>query len=436
MRFKSTWILLAALLLIAAYFFLVDEKTRIIGKDSPVLSKKVLPYGRYDIDRFILINPQGDRIELEKVGEEWIIVAPVRTDAAQSTIDALLTQLIPGRKLDVFTDVTDLSQYGLDDPYATLVFFPSDGGGPDTLYVGDKTPTSISCYARIGRSDTVMIVREMTHNVVNKNLYHLRDKDFLYIPTSAIDSIEIRTERASLSLERMITGWRIGESGIWADRVQIETYLNDLTLAIIRGFVREDTDSLSYYGLDPPRGEISVFQQGEEYLISFGSVKDDMVHATRSGIDRVLLLEEKLLAALEWSVDDIRSRELAFFEPADITEISCETVDRTITLLKEPTGWSSSGIPVGLDKPLNILRKIKEIRFESFTGSFRENDPGTGGSASLVVTLRGADGQTIDRILFYASSAGTEEAASISSGRRGIVSSGRASEIERFLESL
>ncbi len=436
MRFKSTLALLAILVLIAAYYFLVDKETRIIGDRGPRDSTKMLPYGRDEIDGFVLINPYGDRIEMERQGSEWTIVFPVRTDAAQSTIDALLTQLLPGRKLEEFPDVADLSLYGLEDPYAMLIFHPVDTERSDTLYVGDKTPTRMSCYVRIGASDTVMIVREMTHNVVNKNLYHLRDKDFLYIPSSTIDSLSITKGGNRITLSREIAGWRIGEGGIRADAVLVESYLNDLTRAIIRDFAREDLDSLSAYGLDPPRGEISIFRGDEQIRISFGEGKEDQVYAIRTGIDGILLLEEKLIAALEWSPDDIRSRNLSFFEPAEVTEIICETPDKTVTFLKEPAGWSVSGIPVELAKPLLMLRMIKDARFESFTGSLGENHSGLEGPYSLRIRLKGSDDEGIDTITFYTAPSGSVEAVSVSAGMRGEIESGKLTEIERFLESL
>ncbi|MCK4350742.1 MAG: hypothetical protein KAX13_07780, partial [Candidatus Krumholzibacteria bacterium] len=71
MRFKSTWVLLAVLILIAAYYFLLDEKTRVTRDLERYDSKKVLPYGRNEIDRFVLVNPYGNRIELEREGTEW-----------------------------------------------------------------------------------------------------------------------------------------------------------------------------------------------------------------------------------------------------------------------------------------------------------------------------------------------------------------------------
>ena len=436
MRFKSTWVLLAVLILIGAYFFLVDEKIRVTRDRERHDSKNMLPYGRTEIDRFVLVNPYGDRIELEREGTEWVIVSPVRTDAAQSTIYALLTQLLPGHKSEMFVGVTDFQLYGLEDPYATLIFHPAESDRPDTLFVGDITPTSTSCYVRIGVSDTVLIVYEITHDVVNKNLYHLRDKNFFYIPSSTIDSFEIVEGGDSRMLSRMATGWRMNESGIWAEDIIVESYLTDLTLAIIRGFAREDMDSLGAYGLDPPRGEISIFQADEKIRISFGIRKEDQVYATRTGIDRVLLLEGKLLAALDWSLDDIRSRNLSFFEPADVTEIICEFPGRSITLQRESTGWSASGIPVELEKPLNILRMIKNARFESFTGRLDDSLSGFEGPFSLRITLNGSGEEQIDTITFYSTTSGSTEVSSSSAGMRGNIASGKLMEIKRFLDSL
>jgi hypothetical protein len=436
MKYKSTWILFTVLIAIAAYYFLVEEKARIAEERRLRDARYILPYTRDEIDRFVLVNPTGDRIELEKQGSSWMIVSPVLTDAAQSTIDALLVQLLPGRRLELFSGVTDLSRYGLEEPYATIIFYPSAGGEPDTLYVGDKTPTSVSCYVRIGLSDTVMIAREMTHNVVNKNLYHLRDKNFFYVSASTIDSLRIESGGRALTLARKGSGWWMNEPGAWADNMFVETYLNDLTLGIIRGFAREDTDSLEVYGLGPPRGSITVYRAGEETLISFGAVDEDQVHVVRTGIDKVLLIEEKLRAPLGWTLDEVRSRNLSLFEPADVSEIVCETQNRTITLLREHTGWAVSGVPIELEKPLNILRIISDLRFESFTGVYEETAPVGGEALPLSVTLSGTQGGRIDRVVFYPSPAGSEEAASASSGRRGVIASGKRTEIERILSSL
>ena len=99
MRFKSTWILAALLLLIAAYYFLFEQRRQEAGERESRMSRRLLPYDKSEIDRFVLINPQGDRIEIEKSDTGWEIVSPVVTDASRSTIDAILIQLLPGNSI-------------------------------------------------------------------------------------------------------------------------------------------------------------------------------------------------------------------------------------------------------------------------------------------------------------------------------------------------
>ena len=110
-----------------------------------------------------------------------MIVHPTRTPASKSTIDSFLFQIVPGLKMEVFPAAANLGDFGFDDPFATVILSAAGSRYPDTIYVGDKTPTSSKCYIRLGSSRDVIITRELTHNVMNKNLFHLRDKNLFYI---------------------------------------------------------------------------------------------------------------------------------------------------------------------------------------------------------------------------------------------------------------
>ncbi|HUV36328.1 MAG TPA: hypothetical protein VMX58_05265, partial [Patescibacteria group bacterium] len=95
MKFRSTWILIIVFGIVAAYFFLVEEPRRETNLQRIGESKNVLPYGREDIEKIILINPVKERIVMERDGEEWTIVQPVRTRGSNPTIDAVLMQIVP-----------------------------------------------------------------------------------------------------------------------------------------------------------------------------------------------------------------------------------------------------------------------------------------------------------------------------------------------------
>jgi hypothetical protein len=434
MRFKSTWILAILLVAIAAYYFLVEERRKEADERRSKMSRRIFPYGREEIDRFVLINPQGDRIEIEKTYTGWKIISPVVTEASPAMIDAILMQLLPGWKLDSFTDVGNFADYGLEAPYATVIFHGAGRMHPDTIFVGDKTPTNPSCYVRLGSSDTVLVSREMTHNVVNKNLYHLRDKNFLHIGSDTVDSLRIEGSGRPLTFSRREGWWWVGTPPVRADKQLIDAYLNTLTLAIIRGFPAEDLSALDRFGLERPSKRIFLSSGHREIEISFGDPFEDQIHAVRTGLDKVLLLEQSVLEPFDWTMSDVVSKRLSFFEFDDVVRIIIATPDIQVSMERGPDGWRLGDALVQQAKVQSFLKMLQIVRFESIT------DRGIGDSTSLPtppslkIELEGEGGFTIERILFFRADGIEEKAFSLTSDAFGPVGSGTIQQLARLVE--
>jgi hypothetical protein len=437
MRLKSTLILACLLIVIAAYYFLVEQRKQETVERESRTSRRIFPYDKEGIDRFVLINPKGERIEIEKTvtGTGWKIVSPVVTDASRSMVDAILMQLLPGRKLDSFTEVGDLGDYGLDTPFATVIFYGTGRILPDTIFVGDKTPTSPSCYVSIGSCDTVLISREMTHNVVNKNLYHLRDKNFLHIESRAIDSLRIEDGDGQITISRRDGWWWIGDSPIRADKQLIDTYLNTLTLAIIYGFPGEDLSALERFGLENPKRRMVLFGGPDSIEISFGSLFEDQVHVSRTGLDKVLLLEQKVLEPFDWTMNELESSNLSFFETREVTRIVIETPGTLTSIDKGPDGWRLGDAPVKQAKVQTFLRMLQNISFESIMERGIVDQGSLPEPATLEISLEGENGFVIEHISLIRTDETEERAASLSSGTMGRIRTGTISELERLVES-
>ncbi len=434
MRFRSTLILAILLVAIAAYYFLFEVKKQEADERERRMSTRIFPYDKDEIDRFVLINPKGDRIEIEKTIAGWEIVSPVVTDASRATVDAVLTQLLPGSKLDAFEDIGNFADYGLENPYATLVFYGTDRPHPDTIFVGDKTPTSPSCYVRIGSSDTVLVSREMTHNVVNKNLYHLRDKNFLHVGSEAVDTLLVESPGGTMIFSRRGRTWWVGDPPVRAEDQLIERYLKTLTLAIIRGFPAEELSDLDRFGLERPTKRIVLSENGRETAISFGKIFEDQVYATRSGLDKVTLLEQKVLEPFDWTDRDIVNRRLSFFEFDDIARIVIETAEAKISIERGPGGWRLGETPVRQAKVQTFLRMLQTIRFESITERGIGDPSAISTPSPLRIALEGEGGFTIERLAFFRTDGGGERAASLTADASGPVGPGTIAQLEELVE--
>lgn len=367
MRFSlATRILVAVLAVIIAYFYLVEEKHRKASAEKHLSERKLLPFPADSVQKFVLVNPSGQRIEIERAGAGWKITSPITADGDGPAIDSFLGQVVPGRRADEMPGVGDLGAYGLERPFASLIFYPR-GGAADTLFVGDKTPTSSNSYVCLGSSKNVFISSSITHNLMNKSLYLLRDKSFVSFKGESVKAITIRAGRARIDLARAGKYWWFTEPRVRADRVKVEQYLTQLTTTIVRSYASE-SDSLERYGLKNPEREITFAMGSERATVSFGTAQGDQVYATRTGLDKVVVLEGKLLGAFDWTRESLRAMNLAFFDPDSVKVIAYETPDTSIVITRAGGRWTAAGkdtISAAKSYVVDALvRKLTTVSFE------------------------------------------------------------------------
>jgi hypothetical protein len=327
-----------------------------------------------------------------------------------------------------------IDDYGLETPFATVIFFAKNRAHSDTIHVGDKTPTSTSCYARLGASDTVIVSREMTHNVMNKSLYHLREKNFVKFSAAAVDSFHVVGGDYDARLSRRDGVWWLNDPPARADNRLVEGYLNNLTEAIIREFVSEEKSELQRFGLDGPAKKIVLHHDLAETEIEFGDTEEDMVYVVRTGLEPVIKLEQKLIEAFRWTRDGLRARNLSFFEPGDIRTIRYETPDTSIVLERHPDGWYAGDRPVMQGRAEAFLRQLNSTMFSTILEE-GTGDPFTRpGPFSIRITLLDGNGMPVDRIVLHDIRGPREEGASMSSGAVGRIESGGTEKLRLSIE--
>jgi len=440
MRFKSaTWIMLAALVAIAAYFFLVDEKDRKTREREYKSGRKLFSYTRAELERFVLINPKGERIEAARSGSDWKVVSPVEAPGDQPEIASFLDQVIPGRRGVELSGARNLADYGLEKPFATLILYRAGAAAPETLFVGDKTPTSSNSYVRLGSTGSVRISSELTHNVMNKGLFHLRDKNFLPPGSESIRAVAIRNGRKTLKLEKQGAYWWFTSRHVRADRARVESYLSRLTDAVIHRFVREDTEDLKPYGLKASAEEITLTNGPETVTILFGKKEDGLVNVVRTGLDKVIMLEASLLEPFEWNIDNLRAMNLAFFEEDSVKTVRYETPDTSVVFTKAGAAWNKAGAGAATMRSWEVSGLLHRLESATFTKTIGQPLPGEekGPERYLVrVTLEDAGGAVLDRITIASPAKDTEIGASISAGGAGSLKQGTAEELEAIFKRI
>ncbi|MBU8922495.1 MAG: DUF4340 domain-containing protein [Bacteroidales bacterium] len=436
MNWKTPVVLICILAVLAAYFFLVDQAGQNKSELENKLSRRVIPYTIEEVDSVHFTNPEGQNIHFlcDEIG--WLIVYPTVTRGAVSTIEHLISQMIPGIKNNEFDPDGNLADYGLFPPYATIIFFNGTSGRIDTLLIGDSTPLTSQCYVRVGGDERVFVTRTLTRNLVKKTLYHLREKSFMDISPDSIVAFNVKTGESSISFERSLGAWLIKGTKIGADKNFIQPYLTGISEVIIREFAAENTDSLSLYGISDSQRDLTLFTDSDSITISFGNVTEDLVYAVRSGLTKVVRLEKRIDQVFSWLDDDVLVMNISYFIPDQVHSLKWETADHSQTISFEGDAWKADSPESGVIATKNVYYLLTLLRGLVFDEILRAGEtidfdaPVEENSTKII--LMDINGKTIDVILISREIDGTETASSITTGTSGSIKPDTFEEIRRI----
>ena len=432
MKARSLIILIALLVVVAGYFFLVEERQRRGAVDAKRASRRLLPYGPQDIDAVSFINPYNETIQWERAGSGWQITFPVTDIGQKSTIDMFLRQIAPGQKLEEYTDVADLSQYGLAPSYATVILESDRYGRTDTLHIGDKTPTSFRAYVMLGSSGDVVLTRELAHNVMQKRLFHLRDKNFIAAADRRITSFSIISGGNHLAFQRSGDSWKVFGSTLTVDSNVIEPWISRLAEALVYEFASEDpSDSLSFGIGDPPRSVVLRIADGRSIRISFGRRRDSFVPVFRSGRENIMMIESGFLDAFHWTDARLIVMSLSVVKPGKVSALQWETPDTVASWRKDDGVWVAHGedpAPVDQEAVKYLLMYLRSATYESLV---KDRELVSAAKPDVIITLGDSYGEVLDIISLYRFEDGTTGGISLSVGNAGRISDGTLAEIHR-----
>ncbi|HSG28998.1 MAG TPA: DUF4340 domain-containing protein, partial [Candidatus Krumholzibacterium sp.] len=280
---------------------------------------------------------------------------------------------------------------------------------------------------------------DLTRNLVNKNLYHLRDKSFLTLEPDSITALRVTSGERTFTFDREPGTWIIRGTRLGADRKVVEPYLTGLTNAIIREFSAEDLSDLSRFGLGPERRQITIFTGSDSTVIAFGDSNGEFTYVVRDGLDKVVRIEKRFDQVFEWLDEKIMVLNVSYFDPAEVARITWETTGSGRSLYIEDDAWRSDldgAIEVPVPKLSYFLVLLRGLVFEQLgrTGFLPGDGPPPG--STVRITLSASDGSILDVVTISGAPDGTLTAGSLSSGSFGTVRDGNFDEIVRVFERL
>ena len=205
-------------------------------------------------------------VTFEKNNDEWVKSDerdfPVDQDKLIEAVGSL-NNVEADRVLD---NVTDTTEYGLDDPTNTITITDKDGK-ETVLHVGMENASTSQYYVENGEDESkIYVVADSVFQPFMKTLYdYAKAGTFPVIDSSTISNVTVDENDDSYTLTKD------DNTGLWniqdkdgaekADSAKVSSLTSSIASIAYGSFVNYNCKDLSEYGLDKPYGTITIDYQ-------------------------------------------------------------------------------------------------------------------------------------------------------------------------------
>ena len=292
----------------------------------------------------LTVQAKGVTVTLERQGDTWSITSPVSAKAEKWVVESILTQLESGKFKATIEEAptdADLEKYGLKTPVfsvAAKAYVPdASGGGKDdparqrtvTLYGGTENTFDGSVYVRRGTDPRVYSAEGSVRYALEKDLYALREKEFLGLEEASLKSLSVTAKANSYTLERDADhSWRMTKPlTVRADGDRVKQVLKLLQGQHALSFPKDSAQERSKLGLDKPVVDARfTLDKGEPVRVRLSQVKEgteSKVYALREQGPEATLAEvpEGTLTVLDLAPMELRTKTVLGFKREDVKRL-------------------------------------------------------------------------------------------------------------------
>jgi len=407
----STIALIVVLAGLGAYIYFVESKRPQSGLED---KQKVFTVESDKIEE-ITITSDKETTAVRKSDGTWQLTAPVQTDADQTEISSLTTNLATlevNRVID--ENASNLAEYGLADP-RTKVAFKAQGGLAGEVHLGDKTATQSDIYAMKPGEKRVFLVSAFQENTFAKKPFDLRDKRILKFDRDKVDLVQIGQAGPAIEIGRSGSDWVVKQPvQTRADYSAIEGLLTRLSSANMTKIV-EDTGSaaaqntaegLAKYGLDKPAVTLTLGAGSARTTLTIGKEEEGAVYGRDHARSTVFTIDKTLASDLQKTVDEYRDKDLFEFRSFNAARLRITRGTETYEFQRvagtgqnaaekwQRVGAGGAATDVDAVKMDDLLTKLTGLRAQSFSATTE----GTGLEKPALVVAASYDQGKFERV--------------------------------------
>ncbi len=323
-----------------------------LGKSvSDIRSKKVFDIETDAVEKMELqYSPPeaGEIISCFREGDDWRLAKPV-SDLCNNKMVVEIINKLKDLKVDkndfITEDDSNLTKYGFDVPKITVTI--EQRGRTETVIFGHSLDNKV--YTKRKDAPSIFMVGEtiLTDLTIKPN--DIRDRTVCSFEPLYVKKINIKVGETTVSIGKTKDyDWRfITPIDILADTESFKGLLNAIQGMEIQGFVADNQEDMTQWGLDAPVADVEVIKEDGKTLahIQVGR-KDEMgklCYIKRSGQNSIFMVKtEDFYDRVSDPLLTLRDRLLIDYNKDDAERLVVEKKDRTFICEKskdDPTKW-------------------------------------------------------------------------------------------------
>ncbi|HEV2315202.1 MAG TPA: DUF4340 domain-containing protein [Candidatus Acidoferrales bacterium] len=326
---KSTLIVVALAVALGAFVYFYDSKRSVAPPTEEASWKPAFAVNANQITGLTLVSATG-RTVFAKEGRDWRITQPVSTQADQTSISGIVSDLSNAKIRRSFAPTDNLSTYGLA-PAAVTIDFQQKGGVEHTIRLGDKDFSGNVVYALIDASKNVDLLPVSLLDETNKPMSQLRDRSLLELNDAEITGITIDDASGAIAVTKKNSTWEIAKpKEVLADSSAVDSLASALSTDKFTDVVSESPDDLAKYGLTHPSMSVTAAIKGQEFHLLVGKKNGDNYYARDTARPMIFEISSTVYDALNKKLFDLRDKSILQFDPANVTVVEIHNASGAI----------------------------------------------------------------------------------------------------------
>ena len=374
MRWQTTAVLALLLAILGGFYYVYEVRWGPGREEAAARKGRVFSADTNDVTT-VELKRGGESVKLQREGEHWQLLEPVKARGSRSAVDELLANVLTAKiDREIDPNPTSTTDFGLDKPAAEVTLTLKDGKALGLL-LGAKNPTGVWVYARERDKPAVFVLGESVLRDATKPVADFRDRTILAFDAKEVSGFEIVLPDQTLAVEGEPRAWRITRPvPLRADNETVTEFLDRLTGQKVREFVAEAPPARDAYGLERPV-RITVHTGRDKDRVSrtllLGKVDAAKkgVYAMRAGESSVLLLPDEVWNQVPKNVGVLRNKSVVQVERDTLTRLEIESPKGSVTVARDDGDWkivAPQALPADQVEVGAVLTKLNDLRAQAF----------------------------------------------------------------------